>query len=652
MTTRIFVGGLGGSVTEEDLEKTFSSLGIVKGVEIVNGRNFSYIDFQPSSHNSISKLFSMYNGCIWKGGRLKLEKAKEHYLVRLRREWAENAKPAKIPNDDLVGDKSVAVKEKSKLLTSEMQLQIFFPKLRKVKSVPYNGTGKHKYSFQRIDVPSLPIHYCDCEEHCNPLETVKKKQACSIQDQTDTLDEDELNMMQSVLSKLLKKEDNIASAYSRTNFLTEDSNPNQSIDDIPFEESEADEEADVDNLVINIVNRRSKSGLVESQGWGTISALNQEMKSSKPQLSNDGLSQNKLKSQKRKVIASINSPDPTSKNSQLLPSHQSNKEELTSKPKKKVKWETCAEESKGSLIEEAWPTDEKVGAHQSTTGPIWKQKTSWKKLLSETANSSFSISHIFPDNVREQNLPKTDSFGTEGFSHGRDNIARQPLSCESTVKNSEALLVSKDEVLQEKVTELCSSIVEAPSSSELQGPKFPSTDQKESRGQSWLHKSSWRELVGEMGNTSFSFSHILPGNVSATRDLPSSLAIENFNNSKQKNLTKPLRNDTTEVDLKDVGVGKDRILQQKATSALAATIMLSSVEGGATSPGLEKDELSENKLQEEKDELSENKDCGPDQNVAKVACINEFCTFMRSAASEREWTRTKAALSGSLKKKK
>ena len=30
-----------------------------------------------------------YNGCKWKGGVLRVEKAKEHYIDRLRREWAE-----------------------------------------------------------------------------------------------------------------------------------------------------------------------------------------------------------------------------------------------------------------------------------------------------------------------------------------------------------------------------------------------------------------------------------------------------------------------------------------------------------------------------------------------------------------------------------
>lgn len=62
MTTkiRVFVGGLGESVTGDDLRRIFGSLGVVEGLDIVRtkGRSFAYVDFCPSSLNSLSKLFS------------------------------------------------------------------------------------------------------------------------------------------------------------------------------------------------------------------------------------------------------------------------------------------------------------------------------------------------------------------------------------------------------------------------------------------------------------------------------------------------------------------------------------------------------------------------------------------------------------------
>ncbi|KAI3790537.1 hypothetical protein L2E82_03647 [Cichorium intybus] len=59
-STRIYVGGLGGGVTEDDLRQTFSALGDVVSVDVVRtkGRSFAYLDFLPSSDKSLPKLFS------------------------------------------------------------------------------------------------------------------------------------------------------------------------------------------------------------------------------------------------------------------------------------------------------------------------------------------------------------------------------------------------------------------------------------------------------------------------------------------------------------------------------------------------------------------------------------------------------------------
>lgn len=58
--SRIFVGGLSVSVTAADLEKTFSSLGMVCNVEFIrnNGRSFAYMDFKPNSDRDLAKLFA------------------------------------------------------------------------------------------------------------------------------------------------------------------------------------------------------------------------------------------------------------------------------------------------------------------------------------------------------------------------------------------------------------------------------------------------------------------------------------------------------------------------------------------------------------------------------------------------------------------
>ncbi|KAL4317053.1 hypothetical protein AHAS_Ahas15G0346600 [Arachis hypogaea] len=188
----------------------FSSFGNVEAVETIRtkGRSFAYLDFLPSptDDKSLSRLFSKYNGCVWKGGKLKLEKAKEHYLVRLKREWDEDAM-SKIEH---VSDKPVTTDKLEEKPTKESlktkQLHIYFPRLRKVKSIPFTGTGKHKYSFQNIKVPLLPVHFCDCKEHCSPSGTERGKLHIERATEIGGMNDEEINIMNVVMNKLLGKE--------------------------------------------------------------------------------------------------------------------------------------------------------------------------------------------------------------------------------------------------------------------------------------------------------------------------------------------------------------------------------------------------------------------------------------------------------------
>lgn len=60
MPLRIYVGGLGVTVAENEVSRIFESVGgVVEGVDLVRtkGRSFAYVDFLPSSDKSMSKLF-------------------------------------------------------------------------------------------------------------------------------------------------------------------------------------------------------------------------------------------------------------------------------------------------------------------------------------------------------------------------------------------------------------------------------------------------------------------------------------------------------------------------------------------------------------------------------------------------------------------
>lgn len=697
LTTRIFVGGLGEKVTEEDLHKTFSSLGAVKDVEFVrtNGRDFAYIDFQPSSLKSVPKLFSSYNGCVWKGGRLRLEKAKEHYLVRLRREWEEDAADSRENTDELVADENKDLLRNAKPLTLEKkQLHIFFPRLRKVKSVPYSGTGKHKYSFQRVEVPSLPIHFCDCEEHSGSSEIAKVKQVSDIEEQAGNVNKEELDMMRSVMNKIFKREDKLCT--ERTNALPFDGvSPTKSgdgassfecEDDVHFSEAESDQDNDIDNLVINMVNGgHTKSGLMEN---GSLDNVIQEPYLGKDQVSNVGSTQSMIKNHNEKNIDPFDISDRVSKKPRLVLSDRRNKNEFSaSMPQKEGNPGIKRKELEGLL-----------GAQPDEKRSSRRQKSSWKELVGETANS-FSLSQILPAAGVTQNLPKSN-FDPSSTTYSKRQKLKKQVGHRAI--NSECKGLVQDEAVQEKVctggpNEDTKKLIEQPrgKSSDFVPVGFPkdeiifdkvstdgpsivaqigspskesktpgdvqSTDKKDGEIQStdkngdnsrtrgnhsWIQRSSWRELVGGMDNGSFSMSQILP-NVTPSRQKPQSnhttTAVNPFD-KKQQNSSKQFT---------DEGVGKCDVLHDIITSS---STDMESAKNKETLVGLEAvTGTVEMKLEPEKLDISEasvGKNIAPSNKKRSIDTgIGEVCTFMRSSESEKELMKLRAALSGKHKKK-
>lgn len=73
---------------------------------------------------------------MWKGGKLRLEKAKEHYLLRLKREWQEESERASKVSDSCKADPSQSndalQKPKKPSPADKTQFNIYFPKLGKV----------------------------------------------------------------------------------------------------------------------------------------------------------------------------------------------------------------------------------------------------------------------------------------------------------------------------------------------------------------------------------------------------------------------------------------------------------------------------------------------------------------------------------------
>lgn len=130
---------------------------------------------------------------------------------------------------------------------------------RKIKPIPLKGTGKHKYSFQRVEVPPLPTHFCDCEEHSGPLKPPPKRNHINS-DEMDNygVNENELNMMKSILSKLLEKETRSETVTTKSEVSGKNINDASLSDKLEVDDNEEDQVSDEDGLVINIVGASSK----------------------------------------------------------------------------------------------------------------------------------------------------------------------------------------------------------------------------------------------------------------------------------------------------------------------------------------------------------------------------------------------------------
>lgn len=105
--------------------------------------------------------------------------------------------------------------------------------------MPLSGTGKHKYSFQRVAVPSLlPKTFCDCEEHSASL-TPRETHARDLEAISVGINEEEVNIMNSVMNKLLKRDDSIIINEKDDSIVSEN-------DEIIVDTK--------DNIVINVVS--------------------------------------------------------------------------------------------------------------------------------------------------------------------------------------------------------------------------------------------------------------------------------------------------------------------------------------------------------------------------------------------------------------
>ncbi|CAN6243001.1 unnamed protein product, partial [Urochloa humidicola] len=423
---RIFVGGLAESVGAADLEALFSSAGRVAGVEFVrtNGRGFAYVDFHCPSDKALAKLLSTYNGCKWKGGKLRLEKAKEHYLTRLKREWEQEAAVAaqEAAAKDNV-EKKDTPKPTDKAALDGSKINLYFPKLRKVKALPFKGTGKHKYSFRHIEVPSYPIHFCDCEEHCGPPEEANNEYASVL---NAAAYEKERNIMNSVMSKLFEKENEHfdSSEIEKCDVHTDTIEPSNAVNEMQIKETEEAPEEDLqveeaeessdedwdDDLVINIAPRKSKKSL------GQANMEKQEVKNDphlrkRPNIEEATLPNKRQKTEasswpgrgKQEPISVISDTRTTGKTFPVKAEERKSQLKspgLTGKGTNELSATLSRDESSADpqgVEVQTSSTKNNMVVNEPKKGSMWIQKSAWRDLVGGMGSTPFSISQVLPN---------------------------------------------------------------------------------------------------------------------------------------------------------------------------------------------------------------------------------------------------------------
>ncbi|XP_061990358.1 protein REPRESSOR OF SILENCING 3 [Rosa rugosa] len=643
---RIFVGGLGESVTEDDLQRLFTGVGgSVDGIDIIRtkGRSFAYVDFLPCSDKSLSKLFATYNGCVWKGGKLKLHKAKEHYLVRLRREWGEqeNAQLAAQIKQHTTQEAKTASQHSTK------QLRLFFPALRTVKALPFSGTGKHKYSFQRVQVPSLPLHFCDCEEHAVSDPSPDQQNQLPAD---HVINDKELSIMNKVMDKLLQKE---------LEHVSDDADHNTTASPLPLPlPSEqhrelhlpTEAEAEEDDLIINIVSSKHEENIV--------SAL-EELRSSGTQ-----------------VCSKINGP-PNKKRKSLLNKNYNEIELVPDIP--------------GSNTDsKSQPDKPELGVQQSTAPVSWSQKCSWRQLVGHRDNSGFSVSHILtgrsssnqmepksgssdvhqsedlasdgnseellsemePLKGRSEHKPTksvSDSYESGIVPSWHQELSLTQLTDENTGSVTEQAQpnsgsgafevphsdsknqdLARDGNLEGQLCEM--ELVEENADPQPQNALSNST--KSGRGASWRQKSSWTQLINDNTGSSFSITQVLPAGISFKQQgfqKPRGVDVMSSFGSKLKETVKQDKNKLTRGESSSLGIiGKEGDGLPRSTPKENQQI----IAGNDNAP-----------------DLGKICDLTPKQASTGTVDKGKTCLFVRSAASLNEWAKAKAALSGSRKRK-
>ena len=325
----------------------------------------------------------------------------------------------------------------------------------------------------------------------------------------------------------------------------------------------------------------------------------QDLEFSGKRPSKDGQNQNALKEQKRNTV-------PPNKKRKSLNQESDENGSLSTITRGKGKLKTHSDESAvmGSQLAEL-----ESGIQQSAPVVSWSQNSSWRALVGDKSNTSFSVSHILPGIASsKEHQPKFD-----GSSVPDSTVSKN----DKLVRHGDHLENHSSETINVEVTE-------------TQPAKPSAASTNSGRGAAWLQKSSWTQLISENNNSSFSLEQLLPG-ISYEKQVqakPNSVDIVDSTNGEHSDLRKDDNSELPGNGSTILVTGKDfRSTPEKHQQTVVGN-------NEAPAPIFERKH-----------------DSAPKLTSTRNVIIGETCSFMRSAASLKEWSKTKAALSGSLKRK-
>lgn len=178
--SRLYVGGLGDTVSENDLQSLLNPFGRVSNVYLskseiggVVKRNFAHVTLEPNSKNSVERCLKSINGTKYKSGVLRVE------LAKLPSPWDPNASsmvsvlPLNWATKERAKQSELAEKRFRRFLKRNVKLAKWFMRQRAKKSSVCLSENQYEPKYRRHFEASHTSFEKECSmDVCKPLEYI------------------------------------------------------------------------------------------------------------------------------------------------------------------------------------------------------------------------------------------------------------------------------------------------------------------------------------------------------------------------------------------------------------------------------------------------------------------------------------------------